>query len=206
MVLVIGASSLRAALDKLPYKQRKNLSIRTRSINSLTLNPKSRSKSKNLQWLLRHGCLKRERDIIIWHDIINNSITTHSSNSQTKLTPEQLVTVLQEFQPQIAGIIYLRRVGTPFIFESLRKLDTLVVDALAKLISKQRQKSLDFVLDDSQEHINPKTEIHLLKKSPQSEKRSKDSCASTAVNYPSRSHQRAELSTEDEIKRVTFER
>ena len=163
MVLVIGASSLRAALDKLPYKQRKSLLIRTMSINSLTLNPNSRSKSKNLQWLLRHGCLKRERDIIIWHDIINNSITTHSSNSQTKLTPEQLVTVLQEFQPQIAGIIYFRRVGTPFIFESLRKLDTLVVDALAKLISKQRKNSLDFVLDVSQEHINPKIEIHLLK-------------------------------------------
>ena len=137
MVLVIGASSLRAALDKLPYKQRENLLIRTRSINSLTLNPNSRSKSKKLQWLLRHGCLKRDRDIIIWHDIINNSITTHSSNSQTKLTPEQLITVLQEFQPQIAGIIYFRRVGTPCMFESLRKLDTLVVDALAKLISKQ---------------------------------------------------------------------
>ena len=163
MVLVLGASSLHRALKTLPYKKRKNLLIRTRSISGLSFNPNNSNNTK-LQWLRRHGCLRNERQIIIWHDIINNSLTTHRKNSNTKCSPEQLVNIVREFEPQIVGILYCRRVGTPFIFSTLRKLDILVVDVLKKFISKKLQHNLDFVLDLSQEHLKHKTEIHLLKK------------------------------------------
>ena len=100
-LFVVGASSLRRTLDYLPYDLRVNNRRFTFAKSGLSLNPNNVSKLKKLQWLLRNGSLK-SREIILWHDVINNSITKHPKNFNTKCSPEQLTEIITNFQHQIA--------------------------------------------------------------------------------------------------------
>ena len=104
--------------------------------------------TKNLPWLLRGGCLKSEQ-IVLWHDVINNSLTKHPKKYNTKCTIDQIQGILRKFQPRIRAIAYTRRLGTPFIFDDLRKQDILVIDVIKQLIPKQKAKDFDLVLDPS---------------------------------------------------------
>ena len=112
------------------------------------------SKLKKLQWLLRNGSLK-SREIILWHDVINNSITKHPKNFNTKCSPEQLTEIITNFQHQIAAIIHIRRDGTPHIFEKLRKTKPLIINAIKRLLPKQKQNDIDTGVALSKLHPPP---------------------------------------------------
>ena len=107
-MIVNGASSLRRTLDYLPY----DLKVKYRRFNfaksGLILNPTNVSKFKKLQWLLRKGSLK-SRETILWHDVINNCITKHPKNFNTKCSPEQLTEIITNFQHQICDHIHSSR-------------------------------------------------------------------------------------------------
>ena len=111
-MIVVGASSFRRTLDYLPYDLRvKYRRLIFAKLGGLSLNSNDVSKLKKLQWLLRNGSLK-SREIILRHDVINNSITKHPKNFNTKCSSEQLTEIITNFQHQIAAIIYIRRNGT----------------------------------------------------------------------------------------------
>ena len=162
-MIVVGASSLRRTLDYLPYDLRVKYRRFTFTKSGLSLNPNNVSKLKKLQWLLRNGSLK-SREIILWHDVINNSITKHPKNFNTKCSPEQLTEIITNFQHQIAAIIYIRRDGTPHIFEKLRKTKPLIIDAIKRLLPKQKQNDIDTVVALSKLHPPPSLELKLLNK------------------------------------------
>ena len=162
-MIVVGASSLRRTLDYLPYDLRVKYRRFTFAKSGLSLNPNNVSKLKKLQWLLRNGFLK-SREIILWHDVINNSITKNPKNFNTKCSPEQLTEIITNFQHQIAAIIYIRRDGTPHIFEKLRKTKPLIIDAIKRLLSKQKQNDIDTVVALSKLHPPPSLELKLLNK------------------------------------------
>ena len=163
-MIVVGASSLRRTLDYLPY----DLRVKYRRFNfaksGLSLNPNNVCKLKKLQWLLRNGSLK-SREIILWHDVINNSITKHPKNFNRKFSPEQLTEITTNFQHQIAAIIYIRQDGTNHIFEKLRKTKPLTIDAIKRLLPKQKQNDIDTVVALSKlHHPPPSLELKLLNK------------------------------------------
>ena len=162
-MIVVGASSLRRTLDYLPYDLRVKYRRFTFAKSGLSLNPNNVSKLKKLQWLLRNGSLK-SREIILWHDVTNNSITKHPKNFNTKCSPEQLTEIITNFQHQIAAIIYIRRDGTPHIFEKLRKTKPLIIDAIKRLLPKQKQNDIDTVAALSKLHPPPSLELKLLNK------------------------------------------
>ena len=164
-MIVVGASSLRRTLDYLPYDLRVKYRRFTFAKSGLSLNPNNVSKLKKLQWLLRNGSLK-SREIILWHDVINNSITKNPKNFNTKCSPEQLTEIITNFQYQIAAIIYIRRDGTPHIFEKLRKTKPLIIDAIKRLLSKQKQNDIDTDVALSKLHPPPSLELKLLNKVP----------------------------------------
>ena len=77
MVYVKGASSLKNAVSAIYYKSKKEYEKRVTAISGLSLNPLSSNPLKNLQNLLRKGSLAKQQNLIIWHDIINNSLSVH---------------------------------------------------------------------------------------------------------------------------------
>ena len=50
-----------------------------------------------------------EKNFIIWHDVINNSLSKHRSNNDNPLTPENLIKLLKEYKNKISAIIYVHR-------------------------------------------------------------------------------------------------
>ena len=84
MVFLLGASSLLSAYNMLNY--RKKINGPFFAAPGLSLNHKD--KLKNVNYLLqnKHGKLNRKRDVVLWHDVINNSITPHKSNNKIGLT------------------------------------------------------------------------------------------------------------------------
>ena len=67
MINVIGASSLKRALQNLDSDNRNTLQNYITAIPSLSLNPYARSKC-----LLDHGIPEKTNQIVIWHEILNN--------------------------------------------------------------------------------------------------------------------------------------
>ena len=128
-MIVVGARSLRRTLDYLPYDIRVKYRRFTFAKLGLSLNPNNVSKFKKLQWFFRNGSLE-SREIILWHDVINNSITENPKIFNTKCSPEQLTEIITNFQHQIAAIIYIRRDGPLHIFEKLRRTRPLIIDAI----------------------------------------------------------------------------
>ena len=76
MIHIIGASSLNATIKRVPYKFRRNFFNRSYSLGGLSFNWNAKNPLKVLQNLLTgRSILARKYKVIIWHDIINNSIS-----------------------------------------------------------------------------------------------------------------------------------
>ena len=80
--------------------------------------------------------------IIAWHDLINNAIlkiSKHSTNNDTRLSPNQLIKTFKSF-PNLYCIVYCQRNGTPNVFYMLNKLLKCFVVAITKhVFSKSEQ-------------------------------------------------------------------
>ena len=88
MVFIVGASSVDHALDTLNPENRKTLEEKIFSIPGLSLNPNTKNPQKIVQNLLSKD-LAEKTDIVIWHDVLNNSISKHESNNFRPLTVSQ---------------------------------------------------------------------------------------------------------------------
>ena len=103
----------------------------------LNLKPNSTNASKNVTHLLLKEF--KEEHIILWHDLINNSISKHSTNNDTSLSPNQLIKTLKTI-PNLYCIVYCQHNGTPNIFDLLHKsLNCFVVDITKHILSKSEQ-------------------------------------------------------------------
>ena len=76
--------------------------------------------SLNLQNLFDKKPLRNQNNIVLWHDVINNSITPHKSNNDHPLTIKQLLEVLKKYRHKLSAIAYNQRFGNPDLFETLR--------------------------------------------------------------------------------------
>ena len=97
MINVIGASSLKRALQNLDFDNRNTLGNFITAIPSLSLNPFVQSDTLKLSFLLDHGILKNTNQLVIWHDILNNSLTPHKSNNNTAHRKQNDIPLLNEY-------------------------------------------------------------------------------------------------------------
>ena len=104
--------------------------------------------------------LNRKR-IVIWHDVINNSITPHRSNNNRPLSPEQLIETLKKLKSngQIEAIVYTRRAGTPDLSIDLRQTGILILEATKNLSSRRKQANFEYLYQLTKVH--PETHIDL---------------------------------------------
>ena len=79
------------------------------------------------------------KQIIIWHDLLTNSISSHRTSNFTPCPLDELLAYLQSKQRQISGIVYCRRTGTPDIFEDLRRTEIIVKKTTGSLISRRKR-------------------------------------------------------------------
>ena len=81
---------------------------------------------------------------MIWHDVINNSITRHRSNNFNPVSGEKLVAILKGYPAKISAIVYCQRIGTEEIFEKLKNSSILTISIVIHLISKRKAEDTGF--------------------------------------------------------------
>ena len=154
MVHVIGASSLDRAL-KFVNPDLKNFAT---TLPGLSFG--NRNLCKNFEFLLR-GKLGKKNQIVIWHDVLNNSVTPHSSNNGQPLTTGGLITRLKSLK-NLAAVVYCSRYLAPDIYEDLRRAGLVVISVTRNLISKRKQSIPWIRLQYVALHQNPVLEVKSL--------------------------------------------
>ena len=149
MINVVGASSLKRALQNLDFDNRNTLGNFITAILSLSLNPYVQSDTLKLSFLLDHGILKNTKQLVIWHDILNNSLTPHKSNNNTALTPKELATELLKYKSRITALVYCERIGAPHAFDDLRDQDFIGIRVTENLLSRRKQIDIPLLYEYS---------------------------------------------------------
>ena len=132
-------------------------------MRGLSFNTSSNYRFKVLQNLLRRGPLARKQNIVIWHDVISNSLSKHQSNNYTSLSPEELIQLLFEFRNRIRAIVYVQRSGSPNILKELFSSGILILDAQNKLLSQRKRKTPSVIRALSSVHPSLALDSHLLR-------------------------------------------
>ena len=123
MIFIAGASSLSHSLETIDSSDKEYFSSITFAFFGAILNPSS---GKNVFKDLCKEELK-DRKIVLWHDLINNTITEHKKSQTPALPVQELVKILQKI-PNLFGIVHCVRNGAPDIFAELRKLPIFVIE------------------------------------------------------------------------------
>ena len=92
--------------------------------------------------------LAETTDIIIWHDVLNNSISKHESNNYRALTVPQLLDFLKSSENKLRALVYCYRFRTPNILPKLKEIEKTtnikVFSIVDDFISTRKQKDPDF--------------------------------------------------------------
>ena len=132
MAMIVAASSFFHSLKDLEREERSPL---------LFLNPKTLYRGKNLRVLLEQQPLA-SKQIILWHDVLNNSISSHRTNNYTLCPLDELLAYLHSKRKQISAIVCCGRTSSPDIFEDLRKTEIIGIETTDKPTSRGRNSIL----------------------------------------------------------------
>ena len=158
MVRILAASSLHHAIETVDSEQQKAINEKVYSIPGLSLNINAKNPQKIVQNLIEKD-FKDKNELIIWHDVINNSICKHKSNFYRALSVIDLVNVLKSYQHRIRALVYCQRNRTPDIFLQLKETTILVLNIEKDFISLRKQKDLDYLQNLKALHQSPDLEL-----------------------------------------------
>ena len=150
MIHIIGASSLYHAFhpknsdsdDQELIQLADQLRKYVISDRGVSLHPKAKNQDQTIQQLLLGISL--EDSVIIWHDVINDTITSHPNDSRIPLTPSELLDEVRAL-PQINGIVYCQRIEATNVLADLRQLSIPVIEITTELISRKKQQNQELV-------------------------------------------------------------
>ena len=162
MVFILAASSLHHVLETLSPEQKDRFKDKTYTIPGLSLNPNTKNPKKVVQNLLSKD-LKDKKDIVIWHDVLNNSISKHDSNNFRALSVFDLIETLKNLQDKLRALVYCQRNRTPYIFDELKVLQTdhniKVFSIVKDFISVKKQKDPEILKQFKALHQSPELEL-----------------------------------------------
>ena len=162
MVDVIGANFLRGAVDKAPTALRKHIQVKVFAVPGISLHPTAKYPKKQLTLSGNSQSLKNRSNIVIWHNLLNNSLFPLKSNGYRRSTPEKVVEILEPFRKQLSALVYNQRIGTASIQKHLITAKFLTIHPRQHLLSnhkkKNQKKSQELLRFHSKEFI----ELHLL--------------------------------------------
>ena len=163
MVRILAASSLHHAIETVNPENQTAIKEKVYSIPGLSLNIHAKNPKKVVQNLIEKD-FKDEKELIIWHDVINNSICKHKSNFYCAFSVIDLVNVLKSYQHRIRALLYFQRDRTPDIFAELQKTNILVLSIEKDLISLRKQKDSVYLQNLKALHQSPDLELKHLHK------------------------------------------
>ena len=154
LMFIFGADSLAAAVKTLPggtLQRRRHLTallgLHLNLIQSSAKFPHKTSQHQ-LRLALRFRSHTNKHQscpkVIIWHDVIKNSLTPHFSNFNNPLSPAALLQELRALPCDIAAINYCQRTGSPNVFQMLRR-SFLVISPVRHLLYHRKQHNLALV-------------------------------------------------------------
>ena len=162
MVFILAASSLHHAIETLTPDEKEHFKDKIYTIPGLSLNPNTKNPRKIVQNLLSKD-LKDKKDIIIWHDVLNNSISKHDSNNFRALSVLDLIETVKNLQDKLCALVYCQRNRTPYIFEELKVLQTdhniKVFSIVKDFISVKKQKDPEILKQFKALHQSPELEL-----------------------------------------------
>ena len=158
MVRILAASSLHHAIETVNPENQTAIEEKVYSIPGLSLNIHAKNPQKIVQNLIEKD-FKDENELIIWHDVINNSICKHKSNFYRALSVIDLVNVLKSYQHRIRALVYCQRNRTPDIFLQLKETNILVLNIEKDFISLRKQKDHYYLQNLKALHQSPDLEL-----------------------------------------------
>ena len=109
MTHVAGASSLSKALKSLYYQNRKSYFPVVTAIPGLSLKQQSYRTSDDYLRSLQN--LPTCENLVIWHDVINNTLSEHPFKKTPAVSSQALVETLKTFGNKVSAIVYCQWVG-----------------------------------------------------------------------------------------------
>ena len=91
---IIAASSLNRAIQSLSYSTRQKYRQHILAFHELSVNPRAVDKAKTVQYHLKRS-FREVREVLLWQDVVNNSISPHRSNKFMHLTPLKKIGILK---------------------------------------------------------------------------------------------------------------
>ena len=163
MVFILGASSLSHALDKLSDKHREILQRYGHSylaIPGLSINPYANRPEKQAHYYLNpvNGIYRNRSDIVLWHDLINNSLTRRPRTNDRVLSKSELVTEIKKFKNNINCLVYCQRKGAPDVNSHLKNSGILTLNIVRDLLSPRKQRDPVELAKYTLLHQAPRTE------------------------------------------------
>ena len=104
MVYILSARSVHHAIDAFSPQQQSKCKDKVYAIPSLCLNPYAKKPRKIVQILLPTN-LKDKTEIVVWHDVLNNSICRHKSNNYRPLSAPDLIYLLKTFLDKLSAFV-----------------------------------------------------------------------------------------------------
>ena len=104
MVFILAATSLHHSLETLSPVEKNRYKKKIYSTPGLSFNPITKNPRKIVQNLLSKD-LKDKNNIVIWHDVINNSISRHHSSNFKALSVPDLIEVLKCLQDKRSSLV-----------------------------------------------------------------------------------------------------
>ena len=123
------------------------------------LHPNAEDKYKIVQNRLRY--VENNTKIILWHDIINKTVTSPKNDNRTPLNGDQLKGEIERLQRKvdIVGIVYCVREGAPDVYNKLKETEIPVLHRVKNLLSRRKQKDKKVLKKYSKLHLDPFLEL-----------------------------------------------
>ena len=131
------------------------------ALPGLSFNPKALKVQKFAKFQLSHFFRDKKR-LVIWHDVVNNSLSRPRSNNNKPLTPSQLIEVLEKYQERIEAIVYCPREVTPNIYNQLKRSTLVTIHLVKDIVSRRKQKDLSLLKEYRALHQKPALELKTL--------------------------------------------
>ena len=154
--------SLYTSFRKTNRRKKDHFKDKIYTIPGLSLNPNTKNPRKIVQNLFSKD-LKDKKDIVIWHDVLNNSISKHDSNNFRALSELDLIEIVKNLQDKLCALVYCQRNRTPYIFEELKVLQTdhciKVFSIVKDFVSVKKQKDPEILKQFKALHQSPELEL-----------------------------------------------
>ena len=126
------------------------------------MNPKTLYRGKSLRVLLGQQ-LPASKQIILWHDVLNNSISSDRTNNYKPCPLDELLAYLNSKRKQISAIVCCGRTSSPDVFQNLRKIEIIDIETTDNFTSRSKRQKPAFLKEYLQLQQSSELELNSLR-------------------------------------------